>query len=671
MLHLRTLSRRRRAHNGAHTSWARSDVQEVDLLQLDGLLKPQQDPVCTRSPICTFLDPEVINTTLDGLNYMAGRAEVGKAVERPYMPITYIEGEAGLGKSTMAVNLHRGMQDVCRSPEGQLKWPHAAKLLNDPGATSKCLLNFNGSRTDSGQLAEADRELLSQPDRIWGIRIMARAHFKVSTAALRRTMKDRGLRVPPALWSMSNVAAFLRIKHQGQKLWLLELFVDEFPLIQEQAAQFDLPDHTLQRISKTLVYELVCFATKDQTDSAAHPCEAARHGMVLLPGIFDAYRAVMENLAGVPGAIAMEVFGYRAFSEARKKGLGGAKARLKIFLLAATGTSVARDLQIGESERQTLEEAACTGIFTLEPVPRRPGLTRVRIMPLRMEALSASLDHTAFLIPKGLLPDDLVPHLQVPVKPAALDTMIAARLAAQAVLASRLCGRHTLRVGDLLGAAKCADPALLRLRVKVQPLRVVRATRALLKKLPKKGTQEEARVAWVAGSTVKVAPYTANRALDTGRVEEVPALDPTRITLLDTPGDAMNAFDAQVLFDASQAGAPSVNLFASAKRRAPKNSDIIDELLSENHELARQSIREQGFIQNFCPIFVYVSTASTDKLDETLERPANQGQHDILVVSEDELCTFLPVVASQPSLVALTGSKVLGQMNLSIGSEPA
>ncbi|KAK9816041.1 hypothetical protein WJX74_008242 [Apatococcus lobatus] len=537
---------------------------------LDKLLEPQQDPVRTNSPICTFLDPEVISRTLDGLNYMAGRAEAGKVVERRNMCIAYVEGEAGLGKSTMAAGMHRGMQDMCRSPEGQLEWPHAAKLLNDPGATSQCLLNFSGSTTDSDQLAEADRELLSKPDCIWGIRIMARAHFKVSTAALRRMMKDRSLRVPPALWSMSNVAAFLRTKHQRQKLWLLELFVDEFPLIQEQAARFNMTDHELQRISKTLVYQLGYFAAADMMDSDAPPCDAARHGMVLLPGIFgtalgairrhslpsqmpcklqtlralsvregtellrsrlcgefgmppgeispqlevffcsDAFRAVMEKMAGVPGAIvtltkvltehssimsdlqkycksvgaardnnmisigrqlldrAMEAFGYDALSGAARKGLGGAKARLTIFLLAATGMSVERDLQIGESERQTLEEAACTGVFTLEPVPNRPGLTRVRMMPLRMEALYDNLEEAEDLVPEGLLLDDLVPHLQVPIEPSAPETMLAARLAAQTLLSSGLCGRKSLTIGDLLGAAKCSDPALLQRRQHTQ-----------------------------------------------------------------------------------------------------------------------------------------------------------------------------------------------------------
>ncbi|KAK9816042.1 hypothetical protein WJX74_008242 [Apatococcus lobatus] len=481
---------------------------------LDKLLEPQQDPVRTNSPICTFLDPEVISRTLDGLNYMAGRAEAGKVVERRNMCIAYVEGEAGLGKSTMAAGMHRGMQDMCRSPEGQLEWPHAAKLLNDPGATSQCLLNFsvNGS---------------------------PQAH-------------DEGSQL------------------EGQKLWLLELFVDEFPLIQEQAARFNMTDHELQRISKTLVYQLGYFAAADMMDSDAPPCDAARHGMVLLPGIFgtalgairrhslpsqmpcklqtlralsvregtellrsrlcgefgmppgeispqlevffcsDAFRAVMEKMAGVPGAIvtltkvltehssimsdlqkycksvgaardnnmisigrqlldrAMEAFGYDALSGAARKGLGGAKARLTIFLLAATGMSVERDLQIGESERQTLEEAACTGVFTLEPVPNRPGLTRVRMMPLRMEALYDNLEEAEDLVPEGLLLDDLVPHLQVPIEPSAPETMLAARLAAQTLLSSGLCGRKSLTIGDLLGAAKCSDPALLQRRQHTQ-----------------------------------------------------------------------------------------------------------------------------------------------------------------------------------------------------------
>ena len=52
--------------------------------------------------------------------------------------------------------------------------------------------------------------------------------------------------------------------------------------------------------------------------------------------------------------------------------------------------------------------------------------------------------------------------------------------------------------------------------IKVQLLEVVRATEALLKKLPKKGRSKPTRVIWTAGSTVKVAPYTADRDLDMG-----------------------------------------------------------------------------------------------------------------------------------------------------------
>ncbi len=33
----------------------------------------------------------------------------------------------------MAGTMHQGMQDMCKSPEGQNRWPCAAKLLNDPG----------------------------------------------------------------------------------------------------------------------------------------------------------------------------------------------------------------------------------------------------------------------------------------------------------------------------------------------------------------------------------------------------------------------------------------------------------------------------------------------------------------------------------------------------------
>ncbi len=93
------------------------------------------------------------------------------------------------------------------------------------GATSQALLNFNGSLDDSDQLAEADRELLSEPDQFLGVRIMARAHFNMSVAALRRRMDQLGLRVPRALWAMSNVAAFLRTQHPGRLIhFKLECF---------------------------------------------------------------------------------------------------------------------------------------------------------------------------------------------------------------------------------------------------------------------------------------------------------------------------------------------------------------------------------------------------------------------------------------------------------------
>ncbi len=53
-------------------------------------------------------------------------------------------------------------------------------------------------------------------------------------------------------------------------------------------------------------------------------------------------------------------------------------------------------------------------------------------------------------------------------------------------------------------------------QIKVQPLKVVRATEALLKKVKMSGGRKDAQVVWTAGSTVNVAPYTANRTLETG-----------------------------------------------------------------------------------------------------------------------------------------------------------
>ena len=155
-----------------------------------------------------------------------------------------------------------------------------------------------------------------------------------------------------------------------------------------------------------------------------------------------------------------------------------------------------------------------------------------------------------------------------------------------------------------------------------------------------------------------------------GLVEEVRALDPTRITMLDAPGDDIIAFDAQFFFDGSRMKQLPFNLFVSAKRQAPRSGDIVDELLCEDHEAARQTSREQGAIQKFSPAFLYVTMVSANKL-KSLQRLVNQGQNDILVISEDELDAFLPVAAFRPSLVALTGSKVLRESYVSISTEPA
>ena len=78
-----------------------------------------------------------------------------------------------------------------------------------------------------------------------------------------------------------------------------------------------------------------------------------------------------------------------------------------------------------------------------------------------------------------------------------------------------------------------------------------------------------------------------------GLVKEVPALDPTRITMLDAPGGSMIASNAQVFFDGSKMKQLPINLFASANRPTLRNSNIIHELLSEDHELARRIMREQ------------------------------------------------------------------------------
>lgn len=84
-------------------------------------------------------------------------------------------------------------------------------------ASTTCLLSFGyGDGSGRDGLAEEDLELLWQPDRFWGIRLLARAHFRMSTSEFRGVLRKKGLRLRRWEHSLSAVAAFLRSKHPGE-----------------------------------------------------------------------------------------------------------------------------------------------------------------------------------------------------------------------------------------------------------------------------------------------------------------------------------------------------------------------------------------------------------------------------------------------------------------------
>lgn len=88
------------------------------------------------------------------------------------------------------------------------------------------MLSFSGPRTDSDGLAEEDLELLRclrgrEYSQFWGIRLLARGYYKVSTAVLRSRLKSKGLRLQSNRCTLEAVAKFMRSKHGGE-LWKQE-----------------------------------------------------------------------------------------------------------------------------------------------------------------------------------------------------------------------------------------------------------------------------------------------------------------------------------------------------------------------------------------------------------------------------------------------------------------
>lgn len=74
----------------------------------------------------------------------------------------------------------------------------------------------------------------------------------------------------------------------GADVWLLAFLVDEFQLVQEQAAEMGLPDDS--RLSKELVQTLCCFTSSEQDEAfkSDSPVQInSQHlRMVLLPIMF-------------------------------------------------------------------------------------------------------------------------------------------------------------------------------------------------------------------------------------------------------------------------------------------------------------------------------------------------------------------------------------------------
>lgn len=75
---------------------------------------------------------------------------------------------------------------------------------------------------------------------------------------------------------------FQALSAAGVNIWLLEVMVDEFQLIQEQAAELGWSEPIQRRLCKDLVYELGFFAASDQ---GTHT-HASGLRMVLQPTFF-------------------------------------------------------------------------------------------------------------------------------------------------------------------------------------------------------------------------------------------------------------------------------------------------------------------------------------------------------------------------------------------------
>lgn len=138
-------------------------------------------------------------------------------------------------------------------------------------------------------------------------------------------------------------------------------------------------------------------------------------------------------------------------------------------------------------------------------------------------------------------------------------------------------------------------------------------------------------------------------------VEEVPVMDFTRLVLLDTPSKSCIGFGVRAFFEAWYPEDQPTALFISANSISPKNASwlsIESKVTLEDSKMARTAVRQQGISQGFSALFVYISTRNDEQLAHTLQRLANDGEQDIVVIAQDDLASFLPVLGLRPSLVA-------------------
>lgn len=132
-------------------------------------------------------------------------------------------------------------------------------------------------------------------------------------------------------------------------------------------------------------------------------------------------------------------------------------------------------------------------------------------------------------------------------------------------------------------------------------------------------------------------------------------MDFTRVILHESLSNSRLGFDVRAFFKAGHPEDQPIAMFFSAQRLNPDSKGLLSvksELTLEDSKLARGGIRQQGASQGFFALFVYVSSSNNKQLAHTLQQLADDGEEDIVVIAQDELASFLPVLGLRSSLVA-------------------